>query len=84
MTTYKGTLDIEPNEFSLVIEEMVVRNGVISFDYNGRWYRTRNAYCFSGTAMLQPEGHYKYDCTECVDDVEVESSIYIFTPKCSI
>ena len=81
---YTGMLDVEPSAFSLKVEKMVVRHGEMPLDCHGRIRENHWPYSFSGTAMLQPEGHYKFDSADYVDDAKVQTSIYILKPKCSL
>ena len=84
MSMYSGYLDVEPNEFSLRMDRMSVKNKKISFDCYGRVREDGSKYSFSGTAFKQPEGHYKVDRVEQEDGVEFETSIYIVKAKCSV
>ena len=81
---YTGDLSVEPNEFNLRVDRMIVRHKQISFDCYGRMYSDRSPWHFSGVAFLQPEGHYKADKVEDVDGTEVQTTVYIFKPKCSV
>ena len=47
-------------------------------------YSDRSQWSFSATAFKQPEGHYKADEVEQVDGDEVQTTVYIFKPKCSV
>ncbi|MDE0383581.1 MAG: hypothetical protein OXI22_06845 [Defluviicoccus sp.] len=81
MAMYTGTLEVEPNSFSLNIKEMVVRHGEISFDCHGKVYSDHSPWQFSGIAILQPEGHYKLDYTELMDETSYQTAVYLFKPK---
>lgn len=69
-----GSLSVEPAEFTLNVERMIVREEGISFDCCGRVFETGELYSLHDTAMKQPEGYYK---AESIDD-GVETAIYIF------
>ena len=81
MAMWSGTLDVEPNEFTLIVKELVVRHGEISFDCHGRNHSDHTPWCLSGIAVLEPEGHYRLDQTEHIDDAEYQTAIYLFKPK---
>ena len=81
MTIYTGTLEVEPNGFSLEIEQMIIRHEEISFDCSGRFWGTCEPWSFSGIAFLQPEGYFKLDH---MDDEQIQTSVYLFKPECSL
>lgn len=78
---YTGELSVEPNEFNLRIDRMIVKPRKISFDCYGRLYSDRSPWNFSGVAVKQPEGHFK---AEQVDDNGGIIAVYIFKPTCSV
>ena len=80
---YTGLLHVEPNRFSLNVEQMSVRHNEIGLDIHGRLNPEMTPYEFHGTAMKQPEGHFRADQTEWSEGIEWETSIYLFPPKCS-
>lgn len=81
MSIYTGPLEVEPNTFSLNVEQMIVRHGEVSLDCRGRIRENHWPYTFKGVAVRQPEGHYKAESIDYVDDVEVLTSIYILKIK---
>ncbi len=76
-------LEVEPDSFTLHIKQMVVRHDEISLDCYGRNRSDHSDWQFSGIATLESEGHYKLDYIEHIDDVEYQTKIYLFKPKCS-
>lgn len=77
---YTGYLNVEPDTFSLRVDRIIVKSQEISFDCYGRVRHDHSNWKFSGTAFLQPEGHYRADDT--IDGVY--TSVYIFKPNCSV
>ena len=60
---------------------MIVRHDEVAFDFRGFNYEAGIRWKFSGTATIQPEGHYKVDH---IDDDDLQTIIYILKPKCSL
>ena len=57
---YTGTLDVEPNAFSLEVERMFVRHDEVSFDFHGRNYETGILWEFKKRLEYNPKGITKW------------------------
>ena len=84
MTMYTGELDVEPDHFSLKIEQLAFRKGHIAFDCHGRVRSTLAMWNYSMTAERYPEGHYKGYHSDCSDGTKVETEVYILRAKQSL
>ena len=83
MAMWSGTLEVEPDNFILKVEQMVVRPDAISFDCHGRNRDDHSPWQFSGVATLEPGGYYKVDRIEQIDEAEYETVVYLFKPNLS-
>ena len=81
---YTGRLHAEPNEFSMIVEDMSVRHNEIGIDIQGHIRDNGLPYVFNGTAVKQREGHFRADSRDCVEGVEYETHVYIFQPTMSM
>lgn len=81
MPMYSGTLDVEPNEFSLKMGRFDFQREVISFDCYGRIRSTLAMWNFSGMVGKCPEGHYQGYDSRTIGGVETETEIYIIKAK---
>jgi len=82
--TYTGFLQVEPNQFTLHVERIVVRRDSIGIDCCGIILETRQPWSFEATAFRQPEGYFLVNKWTQYEDDEYETSIYLLRAKSSV
>lgn len=65
MSTYTGTFTVDPDEFPLRAQRLIIRDDEIAFDFR---YKNTNEpgreAILDDKAVLQPEGFYRCDVTD--------------------
>ena len=82
--TYAGFLQVEPSQFTLKMERMVVRCDSIGIDCCGIVLGTRQPWRLETTAFRQPEGYFLANKQTQYEDDEYETSIYLLRAKSSV
>ena len=81
---FTGLLQVEPSQFTLNVQQMVVRRDSIGVDCCGIVLETRQHWNFKATAFRQPEGHFVASKWEQIDGEDYETSIYLLRAKSSV
>ena len=82
--TYTGFLQVEPNQFTLHVERMVVSPDRIGLDCSGKMLDKLHPWSFEATAFRQPEGYFLANKQTRYGDDEYETSIYLLRAKSSV
>jgi hypothetical protein len=82
MPTYAGKLGVEPNDFSLRVERLIIREREIAFDLRYRDPSDPIEYLLNSRATMRSEGYYESpSISPRNSDYLGEATIYILRAK---